>query len=136
MPSSALLMRRILYVSELAPAMPSNVVGHVLRQSRERNQRLKLSGALLFDGERFCQLLEGDPDSTQSMMQRIERDTRHGNVQLLLNTLSPAPRLMMHWRCGYCDHDAFDRVHAAAAVDAERAVHAFLQVLSTSDLSN
>ena len=136
MPFSTLLTRRILYVSELAPAMPSNVVGQVLRQSRERNHRLKLSGALLFDGERFCQLLEGDPDTTQNMMQRIKRDTRHGNVQLLLDTLSPAPRLMMHWRCGYCDHDAFDRVHAAAAVDPQRPVHAFLRLLSTSDLSN
>ena len=51
-------LRRLLYVSDLAPTMPSTVVGQILRQSRERNHLLQLSGALLFDGERFCQLLE------------------------------------------------------------------------------
>lgn len=132
---SILMVRRILYVSELAPAMPSTVVGHVLRQSRERNHRLQLSGALLFDGERFCQLLEGDPDTTLAVMQRIERDTRHGNVQLLLDTLSPAPRMMTQWRCGYADHDAFDAIHAAGAPDPEQAAHAFLRLLPACDLS-
>ncbi len=130
---STLSLRRFLYVSELAPAMPSTVVGQILRQSRERNHRLKLSGALLFDGERFCQLLEGDPDTTQALMRRIERDPRHCRVQLLLDTPRPAPRMMTQWQCGYGDHDAFD---AAAAGDPEQAAHAFLKLLPACDLSS
>ncbi len=133
---STLSLRRFLYVSALAPAMPSSVVGQILRQSRERNHRLKLSGALLFDGERFCQLLEGDPDTTQALMRRIESDTRHCHVKLLLNTLSPAPRMMTQWRCGYSDHEAFDAIDAAAAGDPEQAAHAFLKLLPACDLSN
>ena len=130
------LLRRFLYVSELAPAMPSTVVGQILRQSRDRNHRLKLSGALLFDDERFCQLLEGDPDTTQALMQRIEHDTRHHNVKMLLNTLSPAPRMMPQWQCGYADHDAFDAINAAAVGDIEQAAQAFLKLLPTCDLSS
>ncbi len=129
-------LRRFLYVSELAPTMPSTVVGQILRQSRERNHRLKLSGALLFDGERFCQLLEGEPDATHALMRRIERDTRHCKVKLLLDTLDPAPRLMTQWRCGYADHDAFDAIDAAAAGDPEQAAHAFLRLLPSCDLSS
>ena len=133
---SPLSLRRFLYVSELAPAMPPNVVGEILRQSRERNRRLKLSGALLFDGGRFCQLLEGEPDAAQALMRRIERDTRHCKVKLLLDTLGPAPRMMTQWRCGYSDHEAFDGIDAAAARDPEQAAHAFLRLLSACDLSN
>ena len=133
---STLSLRRFLYVSALAPTVPSTVVGQILRQSRERNHRLKLSGALLFDGERFCQLLEGDPDTTQTLMQRIERDTRHCHVQLLLATLGPAPRMMTQWRCGYADHDAFDAIDAAAAGGPEQAAHAFLKLLPACDLSS
>ena len=133
---STLSLRRFLYVSALAPAMPSSVVGQILRQSRERNHRLKLSGALLFDGERFCQLLEGDPETTQALMRRIERDTRHCTVKLLLNTLSAAPRMMTQWRCGYADHEAFDAIDAAGAADPEQAVHAFLKLLPSCDLSS
>ena len=136
MSPSTLSLRRFLYVSELAPAMPSTVVGQILRQSREHNHRLKLSGALLFDGERFCQLLEGKPDTTQLLMRRIEQDTRHCNVKLLLDTLSPAPRMMMQWRCGYCDHEAFDAIDAAAARDPEQGARAFLLLLPACDLSN
>ena len=130
------LLRRFLYVSELAPAMPSTVVGQILRQSRDRNHRLKLSGALLFDGERFCQLLEGEPDTAQALMRRIERDTRHHNVKMLLDRLSAGPRMMTQWQCGYADHEAFDAVDAAAAGDPEQAVDAFLTLLPTCDLSS
>ncbi len=136
MSPSTLSLRRFLYVSELAPAMPSTVVGQILRQSREHNHRLKLSGALLFDGERFCQLLEGEPDTAQALMRRIERDTRHCNVKLLLDTLGAAPRMMTQWRCGYADHEAFDAIDAAAAGDPEQAAHTFLKLLPACDLSN
>ena len=132
---SILSLRRFLYISELVPTMPSTVVGQILRQSRERNHQLKLSGALLFDGERFCQLLEGAPDATQALMQRIERDPRHRNVQVLLDALSPAPRMMPQWQCGYADHEAFDAIRAAAARDPEQGAHTFLQLLPTCDLS-
>jgi DNA polymerase III delta subunit len=130
------LLRRFLYVSELAPAMPSTVVGQILRQSRDRNHRLKLTGALLFDGERFCQLLEGEPDTAQALMQRIERDKRHHNVKMLLDTLSAAPRMMTQWQCGYADHETFDAIDAAAARDPEKAAHTFLKLLPTCDLSS
>lgn len=133
---STFRLRRFLYISDLAPAMPSTTVGQILRQSRERNHRLALSGALLFDGERFCQLLEGDPDTAQALMSRIAQDTRHCNVQWLLDTLEEAPRLMTQWRCGYADHDAFDAIRMAALAGPEHATREFLRLLPRCDLSS
>ena len=132
---STLSWRRFLYVSALAPTMPSTVVGQILRQSRERNHRLKLSGALLFDGERFCQLIEGECRTTQALMARIANDRRHHDVNLLLDAVVSSPRLMTNWQCGYCDHEAFEAITAAAAIDPQHAVQAFMRVLSGSDLS-
>ncbi len=129
-------LRRFLYVSDLAPAMPSTVVGQILRQSRERNHRLALSGALLFDGERFCQLLEGDPDTAQTLMHRIAQDARHCNVQLLIDRLEETPRLMTQWRCGYADHEAFDAIRIAALSGPEQGTHEFLRLLPHCDLSS
>ena len=133
---STFSLRRFLYVSDLAPAMPSTVVGQILRQSRERNHRLGLSGALLFDGERFCQLLEGDPQTAQSLMRRIAQDARHCNVQLLLDRLEEAPRLLTQWRCGYADHDAFDAIRIAALAGPEHSSQEFLRLLPHCDLSS
>ena len=129
-------LRRLLYVSDLAPAMPSTVVGQILRQSRERNHRLQLSGALLFDGERFCQLLEGDPDTAQALMRRIAQDARHCHVHLLLDKLDEAPRLMTQWCCGYADHEAFDAIRIAAVAGPEHCTSEFLRLLSRCDLSS
>ena len=135
MSPSTFPLRRFLYVSELAPAMPSTVVGQILRQSRERNHRLQLSGALLFDGERFCQLLEGESGRTQALMARIANDPRHRDVKLLLDAPVTSDRLMTNWQCGYCDHEAFEAITLAAASDPQRVVQAFMRVLAGSDLS-
>ena len=128
-------LRRYLYVSALAPAMPSTVVGQILRQSRESNHRLNLSGALLFDGERFCQLLEGECRRTQALMARIATDPRHRDMKLLLDASVTSERLMTNWLCGYCDHEAFEIVTLAAASDPQRAADAFMKLLAGSDLS-
>lgn len=129
-------LHRFMYLSDLAPAMPSTTVGQILRQSRERNQRLAMSGALLFDGGRFCQLLEGDPATAQTVMRRIAQDARHCNVQLLLDRLEEAPRLMTQWRCGYADHEAFDAIRIAALVGPEHGTSEFLRLLPRCDLSS
>ncbi len=128
-------LHRFLYVSELSPAMPSNVVGQILRHSRERNSVQQFSGALLFDGERFCQLLEGESAAVQALMTNIERDPRHGNLNVMFHAAVAPPRLMTLWQCGYCEHEAFAAIEAAAAVDPERAIGTFMRLLKSCELS-
>lgn len=135
MSPSASSLHRFLYVSNLAPAMPSSVVGQILRQSRESNQHRQVTGALLFDGERFCQLLEGESAAVQALKADIERDPRHVRLNVLLHAPASTPRLMPLWQCGYCEHESFEAVEAAAALDAELAVCAFIKLLKASELS-
>ncbi|MFM9915921.1 MAG: BLUF domain-containing protein [Rhizobacter sp.] len=126
---------RFLYVSELAPAMPSNVVGQILRQSREHNHQRQFTGALLFDGERFCQLLEGESAATLALMSNIERDPRHCRMNVIFHAVADQPRLMKLWQCGYCEHGSFDVVETAGLIDPADAISAFMRLLKTSEMS-
>lgn len=115
--------------------MPSNVVGQILRQSRERNRARHFTGALLFDGERFCQLLEGEAAAAQALLSKLEHDPRHWRLNVMLHAAVGTPRLMTLWQCGYCEHGSFDAIEAAAVIDPEEAVNAFMLLLKESELS-
>lgn len=127
-------LQRLMFVSDLAPAMPSGVVGQILRQSRERIHQRQFTGALLFDGERFCQLLEGEATAARALMAKLERDPRHCRLKLLLHTTANPPGLMTLWQCGYCEHGSFDAIEAAAAIEPDTAVRAFRRLLEQSDV--
>ena len=49
----------LLYVSSIAPESEVNIVGQIAREARAKNARQGITGLLVFDGERFCQHLEG-----------------------------------------------------------------------------
>ena len=55
--SSALY--EVLYVSTLAPDQPTAVVAEIAAKARQVNAELDVTGLLIFDGQRFCQQLEG-----------------------------------------------------------------------------
>ena len=125
---------QILYVSQLARGVDFRVVKDIVRASRSHNPAREITGALLFDGERFCQLLEGRQGDVASLMRRIERDGRHGAVRTLHS--GPATgRALRSWRSGYCesahDLDAFDGTRGLAGADA---VRAFIALARTADL--
>ena len=134
MPIDAPSLHRFLYVSRLAPHSPSSVVGQILRQSRERNRIDGLTGALLFDGDRFCQLLEGPPDVINGAKQRIARDGRHVDLRTLLDEAAAA-RVMQNWQCGYCDHGSFEPLEAIAVLNRQLVLDAFRQLLRRCELS-
>ena len=73
----------ILYVSTLAPDMPINSVGRISRHARVANETQQLTGLLVFDGIRFCQQFEGSKQQTMSLIEKIKRDSRHTNVEIL-----------------------------------------------------
>ena len=131
--SSASLFQ-ILYVSQLARGVDFSVVKDIVRASRGHNPARDITGALLFDGERFCQLLEGTQADVAALMLRIERDARHGAIRTLY--AGPAAgRALRSWRSGYCesvhDLDVFDGTRGLAGTDA---VRAFVALALTADL--
>lgn len=72
-------MISILYVSksQIAANDTDAVIGDILADARERNAALGVTGALVFTGTRFAQLLEGDRAAVHGLLDKILLDPRH-----------------------------------------------------------
>ena len=58
-------------------------IRQILASARANNSRRGITGALLFSGQCFAQVLEGPLDAVEATFERIQRDSRHGDVSLL-----------------------------------------------------
>ena len=80
-PSSTLY--EVLYVSQLAPGQPLSVVAEIASPARLANAESDITGLLIFDGQRFCQQLEGPKKAVLKLIERIRTDPRHVNVEVV-----------------------------------------------------
>jgi hypothetical protein len=125
---------QILYVSQLAPTRKFSCVSEIIATSRVANSARGLTGALIFDGEYFCQLIEGDDAEVQDLMQRIADDPRHTNVTLLFASQTSHARLTRSWRSGYCEAQLLGAFAQAEGPRGDTALAAFMSVLASADM--
>ncbi|MHA6724050.1 BLUF domain-containing protein [Sphingomonas sp. RS2018] len=78
-------LESLLYISEstIAPNDTDLEVRRIVAAARLVNQTLEITGALLFTGTHFAQVLEGAPDSVERLMASIRRDPRHHEVVIV-----------------------------------------------------
>ena len=74
-------MLSIAYVSAAADPVTDDDVAAILSQSRANNERNGLTGALLYHGGRFIQILEGPDEAVHSRFAIISADPRHRIIQ-------------------------------------------------------
>lgn len=102
----------------------SDDIEQILRRARERNAELGVTGALLFSGEHFAQLLEGDPVAVARIMSAIERDPRHEAATVLLLQQADK-RLCPDWRMAFVEApgagDLIEQLLVSPQVSPERA---------------
>lgn len=55
-------------------------VAKILKTASKKNTELDISGALLYSGGYFCQILEGERSALDQLMAGIARDPRHTDV--------------------------------------------------------
>ena len=126
---------RVLYISRLVRGADFNTVRQIVATSRRHNPERGLTGVLLFDGERFSQLIEGPAGAVQTLMASIEADPRHTHVRTLLAeagaTVRPAMRT---WVSGYCEANALEAFERDPTVTGRAALDAFNALLTESDL--
>jgi len=75
-------------------------VARILAKSRKNNARLDVVGGLLFGEGYFLQCLEGDLRIVQNLYSKIETDTRHRDVTVLLQS-SISTRTFGAWSMKY-----------------------------------
>ena len=92
LPSALTTLYEVLYVSQLAPDTPVSAVASIAGHARTANAQRGLTGLLVFDGQRFCQQLEGSQKQVLSAMARICQDPRHVEINVVHQGLLDARR--------------------------------------------
>jgi len=80
-------------------------IQNILARSRENNMRDGITGALLFNGGCFAQVLEGPLADVELAFERIQQDERHCEVSLLAIE-SIGSRSFPNWAMGFVGHSA------------------------------
>lgn len=123
----------VLYVSTMAPDAPVSVVAGIAAKARLANQQRDITGLLIFDGQRFCQQLEGTQKQVLSLIERIRLDPRHTDVNVVHH--GPlAARRFKQFNLGYASVDDEDVLARLEQLDGQAAMDAFTAMLSTVDL--
>ena len=102
----------LVYASHVAPHLDPRFIADIVRRARVKNRRLGVTGLLVFDGERFCQLFEGEQQTVQELARVIQRDPRHLGVDVLHEGMQRGPRRFGAWPLAFGLHDG----HALGAV--------------------
>ncbi len=100
---------RLVYISEnqIDSAGGSIVkqLGEILRASKQNNERLGITGALVFDDMWFLQVLEGDRRAIWRQFEHINNDERHANV-MLVEMKDVERRIFGNWWMGLATRNA------------------------------
>ncbi|RSK45323.1 BLUF domain-containing protein [Hymenobacter rigui] len=96
-------LHHLIYQSTAAVALSGADLGRMLSQSQARNAAADVTGMLLYDGNRFLQVLEGPAEAVLATFARIRTDCRHTEVQVLAN--GPiAQRQFGQWAMGLVNY--------------------------------
>jgi hypothetical protein len=95
----------LLYASWSAPNLEVSSITGLVQQARRKNRWLGVTSLLAFDGERFCQLVEGEVDMVSSLASTIRNDARHHGYAVLHAGTREGQRRFPQWHLGFAMHD-------------------------------
>jgi hypothetical protein len=99
----------LVYVSSAVGSLADEEILDILHASRTNNERLGITGMLLYKGGNFMQVLEGPDDSVGTLLRKVERDGRHrGVLQLARKTIEK--RSFADWSMAFQNLDSLNAV--------------------------
>lgn len=97
-------MISVTYVSAATALFRPSELLSLLQRYRKNNERLGLTGMLLFKNGNFMQILEGDEQPLRDVYRKIALDNRHSSVVKLLD--HPIPhRQFQGWPMAFTNLD-------------------------------
>ena len=113
------LMERLLYVSEskIKKADFETVVAGIVAKSVDWNTEHNLTGALIFTGTHFAQVLEGSQKDIDEVMSIITSDPRHGSIRVV-DRSSITERQFPNWAMAYQGPSQFVSRHVTRLLNA------------------
>lgn len=95
----------LVYVSLAEKEMSDQDLQILLKFARIKNERLGITGLLLYRDGFFMQALEGEEEAVDGLFARIRQDTRHRDV-LLLYKETIRDRAFPDWTMGFNKMDS------------------------------
>lgn len=102
------MITSLLYVSRSNLQLPRQrpEVDAIVAESQARNATMGVTGALVFTERLFAQYLEGSDEALDSLMDRIGRDPRHREVEIVHRAAIPTRRFET-WELAYAGPSTF-----------------------------
>ena len=94
-----------IYASSATTEFTKDDLLRLLAICRENNGKLDVSGMLLFHGNSFFQILEGEESAVMSLYEKISRDERHNRVLKIIQE-PIEKKSFAEWTMGYADVDS------------------------------
>lgn len=97
-----LRMHHIIYMSRATALLTSTDLVALLRHARDKNKEPGITGLLVYSGQQFVQLLEGECQVVKQAYERIRHDPRHTAVVKLADEAIIA-RSFANWSMAFCE---------------------------------
>ena len=91
---------RLLYTSQARSDLTEAEVLNILHQSREHNEKSRITGILCYSKRDFIQVLEGPEKNVMNLYTKIIDDERHQRCKLVSIDLTDT-RIFERWSMGY-----------------------------------
>lgn len=126
----------LIYVSqsEIANERAESEIESIVEWSKAFNATVGITGALIFTGTHFSQLLEGESDPVHDLMASIARDSRHTRVEIV-SCEAISARRFPDWNMVYDGRSQFVSQHLAdvltdqSSSERERATGALTRLI-------
>jgi hypothetical protein len=99
----------LVYVSTATRSFGSDELTALLNHSRANNERLGITGVLLYKEGCFFQEFEGPQDAVRALYEKVARDPRHTAVTKIIH--EAIPRRLFSWTMGFSDLSIDDLTH-------------------------
>ena len=123
---------RLQYVSRAAPELDPGEVRDIAAQATAFNGHAGITGALVFTGNHFSQVIEGPPAAVRLLMTSIAHDPRHRSVRMLYECQATTRRFAS-WAMKVVEDagldDLIEELWWAQRVDAVRATRLMQHLL-------
>jgi hypothetical protein len=105
-----------LYVSRSQLGHNHQEVGEIVTIAQSKNQHSGITGALIYTGASFAQIIEGKAEVLDPLMADILKDPRHSDVRVI-SMAAIEERRFGRWSMAYCGPSFYVNRHVKPLID-------------------
>ena len=111
-------MESLLYISEskIKPRKAKSELYRIIATARAFNPTVGITGALIYTGTHFAQVIEGDETAISELIAAIVRDSRHGRLSIVARG-PVTKRSFPDWSMAYNGPSQFVSQHVTRLLD-------------------